>query len=127
MPAAFSTRLITTEEPSFCRIRLEKAEAAEKLENAESVHAPMLMGLCGLNTLSMFRNRDGTPRSLISKADESAPPPAAIQRALRASSRSSPTQLAMFAMTAEAPAAPPTKKYNGTSGFHCGSLSRGTP
>src|SRR3954464_10430687 len=108
--------VIGSDLPSFCCAKFANADAAEKLEKAESVHAPMLMGLCGLNTRSMFKNRDGIPRSLISSTDDKTPPPAAIQRALRTSSRSSPSQLAMFAITAEAPAAPPTKKYSGTSG-----------
>src|SRR3954471_11679831 len=102
--------VIGSDLPSFCCAKFANADAAEKLEKAESVHAPMLMGLCGLKTRSMFKNRDGMPRSLINNAEDRAPPPAAIQRALRTSSRSSLNQLAAFAMTADAPAAPPTKK-----------------
>ena len=49
------------------------------------------------------------------------------QRALRTSSSSWVRKLAALATTAAAPAAPPTKKYSGTSLVHCGSLSRGIP
>ena len=44
------------------------AAAAAPLENPTSVHTPTDIGLCGLNTRSMFRNRSGLPRSEISNA-----------------------------------------------------------
>src|SRR5436190_7900623 len=83
-------------------------------ENAVSVHEPTDIALCGLKTRSMLRKRSGRPRSAVSRAAESGPPAAAIQRASRASVVLPPVHSATAAITADAPAAPPTKKYVGT-------------
>jgi pyruvate kinase len=63
------------------------AKIAESTESAiASVHAPIDIGLCGLNTRSMLRKREGRPRSSISSAEEATVPPKATQRAVWASS-----------------------------------------
>src|ERR1700733_5890373 len=112
--------------PADCTL-LKSTVAAALLENATNVHEPTDMGLCTLKTRSMCKNRLGTPRSAINKAGETAPPMAAIHCASRARCLSADESLLTRAITAAAPAAPPMKKYKGTSGVHCGGLRSGIP
>src|SRR3954468_23260970 len=94
-------------------------------ENAVSVHDPTDIALCGLNTRSMFRNRSGRPRSAVSSIADAGPPAAASHRASRARVPSDSVRSAIAPITAAAPAAPPTKKYVGTSHVHTGAFSSG--
>src|SRR5689334_22209282 len=95
-------------------------------ENAVSVHDPTDIALCGFITRSMLMNRSGRPRSAVRSAADTGPPAAAIQRASRASVPFVPVHCATLAMIAAPPAAPPTKKYIGTSHVHTGGFSSGT-
>src|SRR5215472_1770825 len=92
-------------------------------ENVASVHDPIDIALCGFSTRSMLRNRLGRPRSVISRAADAGPPAAATHLASRARVSCVPAHSATLAMTAAPPAAPPTKKYSGTSQVHTGAFS----
>ena len=86
------------------------ALAAALLENATRVHDPTDIGLCILKTRSMFRKRDGMPRSEIKSAGETAPPIAASHRECRISLASADDNRPSAAIKEAAPASPPTKK-----------------
>src|SRR5579875_1470166 len=88
---------------------------------------PTLIGELVLNTRSMFRKREGRPRSLTSATPDSAMAAVALTLALRASC-GLPEACANAASTEDAPATPPRNRYPGTSGlFHTGALSTGRP
>jgi hypothetical protein len=70
----------------------------------------MFMGEVGLNTRSMLKNLVGRPRSAISKAGLGTRPIIVARRACLATP-SKPTTSATNAVTADAPANPPVKKY----------------
>jgi hypothetical protein len=91
-----------------------------------STQLPMLIGEVGLNSRSMWWNRSGRPRSDTSRGVPTATPAAATVTALRAR-RSLPAIRAATASGADAPAMPPTKKYQGTSIVQAGSLMTGRP
>jgi len=82
------------------------------VENATSVQAPPVIALCGLKTRSMYRKRDGRPRSMTRRRGEISAPAAAMVRASETIFESSPQRVmrAASARTAAAPPAPPTKK-----------------
>jgi hypothetical protein len=84
----------------------------------------MLSGDVGRKTRSMLANRPGTPRSATSSTGLTAAPTPATRRAARARP-ASPRTPAAAASNDEAPARPPKKKYQGTSGFHTGGLMTG--
>ena len=96
-------------------------------EKATSVHAPTDIGLWRLKTRSMLRNRAGRPRSEMSSTGDKAAPASAIHRASRANDGSLPARPAAAATSADAPAAPPTNRYAGTSHVHTGGFSSGRP
>jgi hypothetical protein len=75
---------------------------------------------------SMFKNRSGLPRSVISSTGLTPTPANASAHALRASS-GEPRSSHRKASPADAPAVPPTKKYQGISGRHTGDLITGWP
>ena len=107
--------------------RIANAAAAAAFENATSVQAPTDIGLCSLKTRSMLRKRSGRPRSPINSAGEATPPTAAIHRASRTRRAIPARSRAADAMTAAAPAAPPTKRYEGISHVQTGAFSAGSP
>ena len=83
------------------------AAGAVTVPNPARIHEPTLMGEVTLNIRSMFRNRDDTPRSLISSAGLTTLPPSATSQA-RCASASSPRTSDSSARPADAPASPPT-------------------
>jgi hypothetical protein len=103
------------------------AAAAASVENGERIHVPTERGEVTLTIRSMFRKRAGRPRSPISSAAPVSAPPAAPSRATRARC-GRPVATASCAITAEAPAVPPVKKYVAIAGaFHVGALRTGLP
>jgi hypothetical protein len=93
---------------------------------AARTQLPMLIGEVGFITRSMWWNRSGRPRSDTSRGTLAATPAPATVRALRARRRL-PVIRAATASGADAPAMPPTKKYQGTSRVQAGSLMIGRP
>ena len=84
------------------------------------------MGEVTLKTRSMLWNRSGRPRSEMSRTGE-IPTPAKASSQPRRASAGRPDIPAPSASGAAAPAIPPTKKYQGTSGVHTGVLSTCRP
>lgn len=77
--------------------------------NPVKIHEPTLIGEVTLKTRSMYRNRIGFPRSLISSGGLTAAPASATSAA-RWASTWLPLPWAKKASGAAAPATPPVKK-----------------
>jgi hypothetical protein len=90
------------------------------------IHEPTLIGDVTLNSRSMFRKREGTPRSEIRSGGLAVMLTSDTPQARRART-SLPLSSARYASPADAPAIPPKKKYVGISGVHTGFLMTGWP
>ena len=108
MPAPIAAPLPMAPRGPVCRER--SAAIVEAPPNPASSQLPTLMGEVGRKTRSMFKNREGRPRSSIKRAALTAAPPAAMRRVLRTSPPRSgdPDQVAAAPSAADAPATPPT-------------------
>src|SRR3954469_21501232 len=90
---------------------------AARLPNTVSAHAPMDIGERVLKTRSMFKKRDGRPRSSTSSGGDGISAASETRRAIPGGG-GSPARSQASATNAEPEAMPPVQKYSGTSHVH---------